>query len=464
VSRLRERFGEPTDPDLRRFAGSLELDLQMLDEEIDASIAHATMLGEVGLLGPGETSDLTRGLERVRQEIRDGRWAPGEDHEDLHMALEHRLTELVGPLGGKLHTARSRNDQVQTDVRLWLRRRLDRVDAALGALLTVLLDRIDSDDGKALVPGFTHLQWGQPVLLGHHLLAHAWALSRDRERLAQARRRVDRSPLGACAMAGTSHPIDRGRTAELLAFGGVVENAMDAVAARDHEQEVAAACAICTGHLSRMAEELVLWSSREFALVRLPAAWTTGSSIMPQKRNPDAAELVRGKAARVEGDLMTLLSLTRGLPLAYNRDLQEGRRPLFDAVCTTLDCLGVMAAQWRALDVDRERYARVLDGDFCLATELADLLAARGVPFREAHAIVARAVRWCEERGTDLRGLTPEAARELHPALAEDLAPRLDARAAAERRASRGGTAWSEIRRQVRLLRETLGVAGRPIS
>jgi argininosuccinate lyase len=291
------------------------------------------------------------------------------------------------------------------------------------------------------------------VLLGHQLLAHAWPIARDRERLRQARERVDHSPLGACAMAGTPHPIDRDRTATLLGFGGVVENAMDAVAARDHEQEVAATCAICVGHLSRMAEELVLWSSSEFAFVRLAGSWTTGSSIMPQKRNPDGAELVRGKAARVQGDLTTLLAMTRALPLAYNRDLQEDRRPLFDSVTTTLDCTGAMTGMWRTLEVLGERYETALEGSFSLATELADLMVTRGVPFREAHGVVGRIVRWCEERGTDLGALTPEKAREFHPSLDGDLSTWLDVRASIERRTSRGGTAWAEVERQVALLR-----------
>ncbi len=370
------------------------------------------------------------------------------------MAVEARLTELVGEVGGKLHLARSRNDQVATDVRLWLKGRLSDLDAQLARLIGVLLDRVESD-GRTLIPGFTHLQRGQPIWLGHHLLAHAWALTRDRERVTGALDRVDRSPLGACAMAGTSHPIDRERAAVLLGFGGLVENAMDAVSARDHLAEVAAMCAICSTRLSRMAEELVLWSAPEFGLVEMAEAWATGSSIMPQKRNPDAAELVRGKTGRVLGDLVALLSMEKSLPLAYNRDLQEDREALFDAVRTTTACLSVMAGMWSSLTV-KDAYAARLEGDFLLATELADYLAAKGVPFREAHHVSGSLVKWCEEQGTDFRGLDLSTLQEHHPAFEADALDWLDPTGAVERRTSRGGTAWSEVSRQLVKLRAVL--------
>jgi argininosuccinate lyase len=460
VSLLRGRFSGATSADMERFSSSLAVDLRMLDEDVDGSIAHATMLGEVGVLTPQEAATLTAGLERVREEIRSGAWTPDDAHEDVHMAVEARLTELVGDAGKKLHTARSRNDQVATDVRLWLKRRLAAVDAALQDLVAALAERIEID-GDVLIPGYTHLQRGQPILLGHHLLAHAWAVTRDRDRFRDALRRVDLCPLGAGAMAGTPHPIDRRRTAELLGFAGVLDNAMDAVAARDHEQEVAAACAIAMTHLSRMAEELVIWSSSEFALVRLGEGYATGSSVMPQKRNPDAAELVRGKASRVIGDLVTLLVLVKAQPMAYNRDLQEDREPLFSAVETTLDALAVMAGSWRSLEVRRDRFERELVGDFSLATELADLLVERGVPFREAHEAIGRLVRWCEEQGAGLTAVTPEVARRFHERLPEDLSPWLDPRAAAERRTSWGGTAPAEVARQLAELKRAAGLTAR---
>jgi argininosuccinate lyase len=461
VSTLRGRFDGPVEDEMLEFSSSLDVDLQMLDEEVDASIAHATMLGETGIISEHESMRIREGLEQVRREIAEGEWTPQPRHEDVHMAVEARLTEIVGDAGKKLHTARSRNDQVATAVRLWLRFRLDGIDAALRGLIRTLLDRVEGD-GRALLPGYTHLQRGQPILLGHQLLAHTWALKRDRERMADARRRLDRSPLGACAMAGTPHPIDRERTAELLGFAGVADNAMDAVAARDHEQEVAAACAICMTNLSRMAEELVLWSATEWDLVRLADTWTTGSSIMPQKRNPDAAELIRGRTAGVYGDLQALLSLVKALPLAYNRDLQEGRAPLFRTVQSTLASLRVMNGMWKSLEVRSERFEQELRGDFSLATELADHLVTRGVPFREAHEIVGSIVRWCEERGGDLTALDADAAGGFHPELATGLAALLDPRAAAERRDSFGGTAWGEVERQVEVLRAATEDGGRP--
>ncbi len=446
--------GGPTE-EMQRFSESLTDDLALFEQDVAGSIAHATMLGEVGLLTADEAATLREGLLAVRDELRDGSWVPGIEHEDVHMAVEARLTERVGEVGGKLHTARSRNDQVATDVRLWLVERLPALDRALARLVAALLERVETD-GRTLVPGFTHLQRGQPIWLGHHLLAHAWSVARDRERLADALGRVDQSPLGACAMAGTPHPIDRARTAELLGFARVLDNAMDAVSCRDHLLEVASTCAIAMIHQSRMAEELVLWSSREFGLVRMGDGYTTGSSIMPNKRNPDAAELVRGKAGRVVGDLQALLTMVKGLPLAYDRDLQEDKRPLIDAVATTTACASISAGMWATLTVDRDRYAGELAADFSLATELADHLVTRGVAFREAHHVAGRLVRWCEERDAGFDALTLEVLRDHHPAFADDALTWLDPEGAVERRTSSGGTAWSEIQRQVGALRATL--------
>jgi argininosuccinate lyase len=449
---LRDRFGAATSGLMQRYSSSLTVDMQMLEEDVRGSMAHVRMLGEVGLLTDDEVSALSGGLAVVWQEIRDGDFLPGDELEDVHMAVEARLIEHLGDLGGKLHTARSRNDQVATDVRLWLRARLQELDVALDDLIGALLDRVGAD-GHALIPGFTHVQRGQPILLGHHLLAHTWPLHRDRGRLADALGRLDACPLGACAMAGTSLPIDRQRTAELLEFAGPCENAMDAVSARDHEQETAAVCAIVMTHLSRMAEELVWWSSSEFRLVRLSDDHATGSSIMPQKHNPDAAELMRGKTAVVHGQLATLMSLAKGLPMSYNRDFQEGRAPLFAAVRTTLDSVRLMVDIWSGLTIRAERYETALKGDFCLSTEIADFLVRAGLDFRRAHGVAARIVRWCEEHDTDLAGLPQQVAAGFHPALDTDLGELLDPRAAADRRTSHGGSAWSEIERQVALLR-----------
>ena len=456
MSLLRGRFERRTGADMERFGSSIAVDLEMVDEDIDGSVAHATMLGEAGVLPADDAQRIVAGLESVRAELHDGRFVPTDADEDIHMAVERRLTETIGAVGKKLHTARSRNDQVATDVRLWLLRRVPRLEAAIAGLIEALLLRVE-EDGRALMPGYTHLQRGQPILLGHHLLAHAWALERDRGRLADARRRFDRCPLGACAMAGTPHPIDRRRSAELLGFAAPSENAMDAVAARDHAHEVVSACAITMVHLSRMAEELILWSSSESAFVRLDEAYATGSSIMPQKRNPDAAELVRGKTGRVCGALHALLMLEKGLPMAYNRDLQEDRAALFDAVATTFDAVAIMEGVFRSLLVRTERFEGALAGDPSLATELADHLARRGVPFREAHEAIGRLVHALDEAGQGLDSLDGAAAARFHPQLADaPLGDLLDPRAAAERRTSLGGTAWREIEQQVAMLRRAL--------
>ncbi|MED5371923.1 MAG: argininosuccinate lyase [Myxococcota bacterium] len=449
------RFEGGPDAAFQRFSESLGVDLMMFEEDIAGSMAHATMLGQVGLLKEAEVQTLLEGLAQVRTELREGRYTPGIELEDVHMAVESRLIEIVGPVGGKLHTARSRNDQVATDLRLWMLSQTRQLDEALAGLIQTLVHRIELD-GRTLIPGFTHLQRGQPIWLGHHLLAYAWMLSRDRERLADARKRLDRSPLGAGAMAGTPHPIDRQASAELMGFGGLVENAMDAVASRDHLQEVAGACAIAMTHLSRMAEELVLWSTPEFGLVRMGEAYATGSSIMPQKRNPDAAELVRGKAGRVYGDLQALLTMVKGLPLAYNRDLQEDRHSLFDAMGTTIACVEMMAGMWGTLTVNRERYLQALEGDFLLATEIADYLVGKGVPFREAHHVSGSLVKWCEEQGGNFKLLNLKVMMEHHGAFEGDVLDWLSLEAAVERRTSHGGTAWKEVCRQVELLKGTL--------
>jgi argininosuccinate lyase len=439
-----------------RFSSSIEIDLKMAQEDVEGSIAHAVMLGEAGIVTPDEAQTLVQGLGQIGQELESGVFRPSIEHEDIHMAVEARLQEVLGDLAGKLHTARSRNDQVATDVRVWLKRHLRHLDESLGDLIRALLERT-RQDGRIVMPGYTHLQRGQPILLGHHLLGHVWPLWRDRQRLSDCLGRLDASPLGAGALAGTSLPIDRQRTAELLEFAGVVENALDAVAARDHEQEVAAVCAITMTHLSRMAAELVLWSTAEFRFVQLDEAYATGSSIMPQKRNPDAAELVRGKASRVYGDLLSLLTMAKGLPLSYNRDFQEGRRPLFDAVETTIASVRIVAAVWRTLTLDEDRFIDELQGDESLATDLAEALVVTGVPFRRAHELVGRLVQDLEAAGRRLGDLRPDDLSGHDIGLpSENLAELLDPVQAVARRASAGGTAWVEIERQLQRLESEL--------
>jgi argininosuccinate lyase len=433
---------------MQRFSESLSTDLQMWREDIQGSRAHATMLQEVGILSPDELTTILTGLDQVAHEL-EGGWTPGIDQEDVHVAVEGRLHDIIGPVAGKLHTARSRNDQVATDLRLWMRNQVDVLDAALSGLITVLVDRAEAD-GRVVVPGYTHLQRGQPIWLAHQLLAHAWSLSRDRERLADTRKRINRSPLGAAAMAGTPHPIDRTRSAELLEFSRPMPNAMDAVSARDHVLELASACAIIATHLSRMAEELVVWSTREFRWVRLSDAWSTGSSIMPQKRNPDAAELVRGRTGRATGALVSLLTLVKALPLAYNRDLQEDRVALFPAVESVHDSVQVLSGCYGSMTV---LGGPDLTGDFALTTELADFLAGQGVPFREAHHVAGSLVKMCEERDQGLDSLTLAELQAAHPAFTRDVLAWLDPEQAIERRTSLGGTAWSQVMLQIEALR-----------
>ncbi|MFT7520048.1 MAG: argininosuccinate lyase [Kiritimatiellia bacterium] len=449
------RFSTGPTEDMVQFSQSMDVDLRMWRHDIQGSRAHVRMLGHVNLLSDGEVDQILVGLDKVEAELASGAYTPGAEHEDIHMAVESRLIEIVGSVGAKLHTARSRNDQVATDVRLWMREALGELRTQLADLVAALVERVEID-GDVLMPGFTHLQRGQPILLGHHLLAYAWMVQRDAQRIDDTLRRQDRCPLGAGAMAGTPHAIDRAITAEFLGFASPVQNAMDAVACRDHLCEATSACAIAMTHMSRMAEELVLWSTAEFRFVRIGEAYTTGSSIMPQKRNPDAAELVRGKAGRVFGDLQALLTMVKGLPLAYNRDLQEDRQALFDAVDTTLACARILAGQFRDMTIHRDRYEQVLEGDFLLATELADYLVTKGIPFRQAHHVSGSIVAECEGRGVNFTALTVADLRRHHAAFDEEALSWLSPRAAAERRTSFGGTASVEIQRQVGVLRRWL--------
>ena len=441
------RFDGSPNELMQQFGESITIDLQMWREDIQGSKAHSQMLFEVGLLSEGERDLIHRGLEQVAAELAGG-WTPGIELEDIHMAVETRLHDIIGPVAGKLHTARSRNDQVATDVRLWLRSRMTIVRSSLAALVKTIAKK-SAQEGRVLVPGYTHLQRGQPIWFAHHLLAHAWAFFRDFQRAESALERIDLCPLGAAAMAGTPHPIDRARTAELLGFRGVVENAMDAVSTRDHLQEAVSCCAIAASNLSRLATELILWSSTEFSRVRLGDSYSTGSSIMPQKRNPDAPELIRGKTARVYGSLHALLTLTKGLPMAYNRDLQEDREALFDAVNTILACVKIMEECIRGMEI---LPGPDLQGGGLLATELADYLALNGVPFREAHHVAGRIIKHCEQEGIGLNVLGVEGLKRFHAQFEDDVLGWIDPVQAAERRTSRGGTAWKEVERQVALL------------
>src|SRR5436190_21536849 len=395
------RFKEPVDEQVKRFTASVGFDKRLAKQDIRGSLAHARMLAACGILSRRDVTAIERGLARIGREIDRGRFKWSLEAEDVHLNIERRLTALVGEAGKRLHTARSRNDQVATDLRLWLREEIDTTDRLLVGLMRALIAQAERH-AALVMPGFTHLQVAQPVTFGHHLLAYVAMLERDRARLADCRARVNQSPLGAAALAGTSFPIDRERVAKELGFASVAENSLDAVSDRDFAIEFCAVAALAMVHRSRLSEEIVLWSSPRFGFVRLPDRYTTGSSIMPLKKNPDVAELLRGKSARVIGSLMALLALMKSQPLAYNKDNQEDKAPLFDAVDTLKDSLGVFAGMLAGLaPVPRAMRAALAEGH-ATATDLADYLVRKGMPFRHAHEIVARAVREAERRGTDL--------------------------------------------------------------
>jgi argininosuccinate lyase len=440
------RFDEPTAAIVERFTTSLPVDRVLYPHDVAGSRAHVRGLVRAKLLTPREGQRLVRGLARVERELDDGRFRFRRSDEDIHMAIERRLTELIGPLGGKLHTGRSRNDQVATDLRLWLRAECGAVDDAL-ARLQGALRRVAGRHAATLLPGYTHLQRAQPVLLAHHLLAYHEMLARDRGRFRDCRARADELPLGAGALAGAGFPIDRAYVARLLGFRRPTANSIDAVGDRDVAAEFLAAAAITAVHLSRLGEELVLWASEEFGFVVLPDAFATGSSMMPQKKNPDVAELVRGKTGRVVGALVAVLTMLKGLPLAYNRDLQEDKAALFDAAATLRDSVDVVAAMVPALRFDTRRMAAAADG-LLLATDVADLLVEEhGVPFRAAHEIVGALVRHCLATGTGLRDVDAATLRRLSPRLTPALVRRLTPARSVARRAVVGGTAPAAVRR-----------------
>ena len=399
------RFTEATDAFVETFTASVGFDRRLYHHDIEGSIAHATMLASVGVLSGDERDRIVSGLREIHKEIDEGRFEWRVDREDVHMNVEARLIELIGDTGKKLHTGRSRNDQIATDIRLYLRDAIDAIDAVETELLDALLE-LAARHTDTVMPGFTHLQPAQPITFGHHLLAWFEMLLRDRERLRDCRRRVNVLPLGAAALAGTTFPIDREAVASALGFDAVAENSLDAVSDRDFAIEFCATASLTLVHLSRWCEELVLWSSQQSGFVELPDRFCTGSSIMPQKKNPDVPELVRGKSGRVTGDLIALLTLMKSQPLAYNKDNQEDKEPLFDAVDTLRDCLTAMRGLIPAVEARPERMTAAARLGFTTATDLADYLVRRQVPFRDAHEIVGRAVAFALDQGKDLDALT----------------------------------------------------------
>jgi len=451
-----QRFESALHPAIARFNASIGFDIELIEYDITGSIAHAKMLAKTGIISKEEGEQLVAGLEQIRQEYRLGEFNPGIDAEDIHFAVEHRLTQLVGDAGKKLHTARSRNDQVGTDTRLYLRDQITQIRSQLREFQGVLFN-LAADNVETLIPGYTHLQRAQPVSLAHHLLAYFQMLQRDWERLGEIYKRVNISPLGSGALAGTTFPIDRHYTAELLNFDGVYANSMDGVSDRDFAIEFLSASSIIMVHLSRLAEEIILWSSQEFGFVTLLDTCATGSSIMPQKKNPDVPELVRGKTGRVFGHLQGMLVLMKGLPLAYNKDLQDDKEALFDSVKTVKGCLEAMTILLsEGLEFRISRLAQAVAEDFSNATDVADYLAARGVPFREAYNLVGKVVKTSLAAGKLLKDLSLEEWKELHPAFESDIYDAIAPSQVVAARNSYGGTGFDQVRQAIQAAQSQL--------
>jgi argininosuccinate lyase len=449
------RFTEPTDAFVEAFTASVDFDRRLYRHDIAGSIAHARMLAHVGVLTVPDVEAIVKGLKEIEAEIDAGTFVWSTSLEDVHMNIEARLIERIGDAGKKLHTGRSRNDQVATDMRLYLRDGIDDVLAAIRRFQEALLG-VAEREADTVLPGFTHLQVAQPVTFGHHLLAWFEMMARDRERFADARRRVNVMPLGAAALAGTSYPIDRAFTAKALGFDAPAENSLDAVSDRDFIIEFVAAAALHMVHLSRFSEELILWSSSQFGFIELSDAFCTGSSIMPQKKNPDVPELVRGKSGRVQGNLVALLTLMKGQPLAYNKDNQEDKEPLFDTLDTVLGSLKVFADMIPAMTVKREAMRAAARRGFATATDLADYLVRKGVAFRDAHEIVGRAVRLGIDSGRDLSEMTLAELQAFSPVIGEDARAVLTLEGSVAARNHLGGTAPEQVRAAIKRARKRL--------
>ncbi|MBN7768559.1 argininosuccinate lyase [Marinobacter daepoensis] len=449
------RFSEPTDAFVERFTASVGFDQRLYHHDITGSIAHATMLAKVGVLTDEERDQIIEGLNGVKADIEAGRFEWSVSLEDVHMNVEARLTDRIGITGKKLHTGRSRNDQVATDIRLYLRDEIDVIAEELARLQAGLLDLAERE-AATIMPGFTHLQTAQPVTFGHHLLAWYEMLVRDAERLQDCRKRVNVMPLGAAALAGTTYPIDRAMTAELLGFDRPTENSLDSVSDRDFAIEFCSFAALLMTHLSRFSEELVLWTSAQFDFIDLPDRFCTGSSIMPQKKNPDVPELVRGKTGRVNGHLISLLTLMKSQPLAYNKDNQEDKEPLFDTVDTIKGCLKAYADMIPAIQAKADNMRVAAKRGFSTATDLADYLVKKGVPFRDAHEIVGKSVAFGVAEGRDLSDMTLEELQQFSGIIGEDVFDVLTLEGSVQARDHLGGTAPNQVRAAVARARKTL--------
>ena len=453
------RFQAATHSLVEKYTASVDFDYRLAEQDILGSLAHVRMLADRKILGQAEAETVLAGLEQVRGEVVSGTFVWNARLEDVHMNVEARLIELVGEVGKKLHTGRSRNDQVALDFRMYVSRALEYWRDGLRGLVRVLVRRAE-EHRETILPGCTHMQPAQPVSLAHHLLAYAWMFVRDEARLAEALVRVRVSPLGAAALAGTTFPLDPGQVAREVGFPAVFENSMDAVSDRDFVLEPVFAASLIMAHLSRLCEELILWANPAFGYLRLPDAYATGSSIMPQKKNPDVAELMRGKTGRVYGSLTALLTMVKGLPLTYNRDMQEDKEPFFDADETVQTSLRLMAGMMGEVVFVPERMYAMLRKGFLNATELADYLVAKGVAFRDAHHVVGRAVAHAEDLGLPLEALSLEQLQSFSPLFGEDVRQVLDYREAVRRRAIQGGTGPDSVQRQMEKLRAWLGAEG----
>jgi argininosuccinate lyase len=442
------RFSEPTDREVEAFTASIHYDRRLYQYDIEGSIAHARMLAKQGIITKEEAKAIRTGLRGILADIDAGNFAFHPDDEDIHMAVEKALIGRIGETGGKLHTGRSRNDQIALDIRLYLRAEIGRMVGLLKALKAGFVELAKKEMG-AILPGYTHMQKAQPVLLSHYLLAFREMLDRDEARLRDCLKRVNVMPLGAAALAGTGLPIDRHYVATLLKFPAVTENSIDTVADRDFVAEFIFTSSLVMMHMSRFCEDLVLWSSDEFGYVAIADAFTTGSSIMPQKKNPDVVELIRGKTGRVYGNLIALLTILKALPMAYNRDLQEDKEPLFDTVDTVSACLGILTAMIGRLTYNRKRMEAGAGGGFATATDVAEYLVMKGVPFREAHGIVGRIVSFCIQSGKELTGLTLREYRKFYKGFERDLFRSLTVRQSVNARKGSGGTAEETVRKRI---------------
>ncbi len=451
-------FSEPMSELVKRYTASVSFDQRMWKADIAGSLAHAEMLAAQGIISADDHAAIGRGLQQITDEITAGRFEWKLDLEDVHLNIEARLTTLVGDAGKRLHTGRSRNDQVATDVRLWLRDEIDGLAPLLGQMQLALVD-VAEPNAETILPGFTHMQVAQPVSFAHHLLAYVEMFKRDAERLADLRKRVNQLPLGAAALAGTSYPLDRERVAKTLGFEGVCQNSLDAVSDRDFAIEFSAFASITMMHVSRLAEEIVLWKSQNFDFIDLADRYCTGSSIMPQKRNPDVAELARGKTGRVYGHLTALLTLMKGQPMTYNKDNQEDKEPLFDTVDTLRDTLRIMAEMVGGIVVKPEAMERAALRGYATATDLADYLVKKGLPFRDAHEVVAHAVKLAIGRGMDLADLPLDTLQSFNAAITDDVYQVLSLRGSLNARNVLGGTAPAQVRAQIAKHRARLGAA-----